>query len=376
LVHHTIDGPVRSLGMEPTWGPSIAIFTALARGLLVPFSIQQSKSAEYMKALRPYMTEIRQKFKDNQDAQNRAIGKLYEDANQNPLAGCFTSLAQLPIFLGLYRGVRLLALDGELQEPFLWIPSLEGPVSPPDYRGLDWLTQGWTTAAEGGLPTPAMGWETTLAFLAMPVILVCLQTLTMRALQPPIDENSSAEERETMEKSQGILRFLPLMIGFFSLQVPAGLTIYWFTSNIFTLTQSLLVKAYFAANPPQINLPDYWDQALKDDADFESMTPAERRRAVEAGIRIGPTFQDMLDEATFHCFIERGPLRQDSEAWNRVLAATNAAVAAELDDWVKSAGSVMASSSSEQQQHANGAVPGSNTSSTTPFYVEATQSSA
>jgi YidC/Oxa1 family membrane protein insertase len=287
-----------------------------------------------MKALKPYMADIRAKFKDNPDAQNRAISKLYEDAKQNPLAGCFVSLVQLPVFLGLYRGVRLLALDGDLQEKFLWIPSLQGPVSAPDYRGLSWLTQGWTAAVEGGLPEPSMGWETTLGFLIMPVVLVTLQAITMKTLQPPVDENMSEDEKETMEKSQGFLKFLPLMIGFFSLQVPAGLTIYWFTSNIFTLSQSLAVKAYFAANPPNIELPDYWDSALAEDAEFDSMSPEDRRKAAEAGLRVGPSFDDWVDEARFHCLIERNPVRDESAAWQRA-QGMKASIPSELEAWVK-----------------------------------------
>jgi YidC/Oxa1 family membrane protein insertase len=332
-LHSTIDGPLKSVGMENTWGPSIALFTFCARSVLIPFSIQQTKSAEYMKVLKPYISEISERFKDNEDAKNRAIGKLYEDADQNPLAGCFTSLAQLPIFLGLYRGVRLLAQEGSLDESFLWIPSLQGPVSPPDYRGLDWLTLGWTSSADG-FPTPSMGWETTLAYLAMPLTLVVLQSITLKALQPPVDENMGQEEKEQMEKSTGFLKFLPLLIGFFSLQVPAGLTIYWFTSNIFTLSQSLAVRAYFAANPPKIELPEYWDSALEK-RDFKDMTPEERRKASEAGIRVGPTFQDMMDEAKFHCVVERLPLRQDSLAWKRLQEGNaDALVPPELEDWV------------------------------------------
>jgi YidC/Oxa1 family membrane protein insertase len=223
--------------------------------------------------------------------QNRYTAKLYEDAKQNPLAGCLVSLAQLPIFLGLYRGVRLLAIAGEIDEPFLWIPSLQGPVGPPDFRGLDWLTAGWTTI--DGISTPPMGWEGTLPYLIMPVLLVLGQALTMQALQPDLsnDDSMSAEEKEKMDQTQGILKFLPLMIGFFSLQVPAGLTIYWFTSNIFTLTQSLVVRQYYVANPPKIELPDYWD-ALEDS---ENMSPEERRKAAEAGLQTGPTFEDLKD---------------------------------------------------------------------------------
>lgn len=319
FVHNTIDAPLRSVGVTQTWGVAIAIFTASVRSLLIPLSLQQSKSSEYVKALKPYMTEIREKFKDNKDAQNRAIAKLYEDANQNPLAGCLVSLAQLPIFLGLYRGVRLLAIDGELDEPFLFIPSLQGPVSAEsDYRGLDWLLQGWEHTADGGW-APSLGWETTLAFMIMPVVLVLGQSLSMKILTPPIDDSMGQEEKEQMEKSQVILKFLPLLIGFFSLQVPAGLTIYWFTSNFFTLAQSLAVRAYYKANPPQIELPDYWD-ALED---LDNMTPEDKRKAAEAGISVGPKWEDLLDEARFHVVVDRQPLRENSPTWQRLMATSS-----------------------------------------------------
>lgn len=245
---------------------------------------------EYQKALKPYLKEIKEKFKDNQEAINRATGKLYEDADQNPLTGCFISLAQLPVLLGLYRGIRNLAQDGVLKESFLWIPSLEGPVSPPNFSGMDWLTAGWTTI--DGTPTPQLGWETTLAFLVMPVILVLGQSLTMSVMSPPVDEGGTAEEIASAESSKTVLKFLPLLIGYFSLQVPAGLTIYWFTTNLFTLTQSLAIKAYYKANPPEINLPDFWN-TLGDDV--ENMTPAERRAASEAGISVAPAFSTLVE---------------------------------------------------------------------------------
>lgn len=326
--------------------------STVIRSALLPLSIQQSKSAEYMKALKPYIADIKTKFKGNDDAITRATGKLYEDANQNPLAGCLVSLVQLPVFLGLYRGVRQLAIDNQLNEPFLWIPSLEGPVTAPSYQGLDWLVQGWTNVgggSDGGLPIPPLGWETTTAFLIMPLVLVVLQSVTMRVLQPPVEETMSEDEKKQMETTQQVFKFLPLLIGVFSLQVPAGLTIYWFTSNIFTLSQSLGVRAYFAANPPKVELPDYWDTALTGDG--KDMTPEERRKASEAGIRVGPSFDDLVDEARFHCRIERPAIRtEDNPAWQRVVAtaassteedaATNATMEkypASLRAWVENA---------------------------------------
>ena len=263
------------------------------RSLLVPFSIQQSKSSEYMKALKPYTKKIKEKYAD-QSMQNRAIAKLYEDAEQNPLAGCITSFAQIPIFLGLYRSVTRLAAEDRLDEPFLWIPSLEGPVTAEtNYRGMDWLTQGWVDGV------PPLGWETTLAFLVMPVILVLMQSFTMSVLQQPDDESASEEEKQQLQKTKNILKFLPLMIGFFSLQVPAGLTIYWFTSNLFTVSQSLIIRAYYAANPPEIKLPDYWGALDKGD----EMTADEKREAAMAGLATGPSFDQLMDGKLLNFFV-------------------------------------------------------------------------
>lgn len=295
------------------------------RTALLPLSVQQTKSAEYIKALKPYQDEIKEKFKDNKDMTNRATAKLFEDANANPLAGCVISILQLPILIGLYRSISLLAKDGELQEPFLWIPSLEGPVSAAnDYRGMEWLTEGWVNN------TPQLGWEATLAFLIMPVILVLGQSLTMSVLTPePDTDKMSDEEKEQAEKTSGVLKFLPLLIGFFSLQVPAGLTIYWFTSNLFSLCQSLVIRKYYEANPPDIELPDYWD-ALDDVA---NMSPEEQRKAAEAGMAVGPKWQDVLDEANFHYVVERIPLRENSAAWERA-QKEKLEIPAELSAWV------------------------------------------
>jgi len=319
-----VDPQLQKIGITQTWGPSIFLFTASVRALLIPFSISQNKSTEYTKALKPYQKKIKEKYSDK-DMQNKAIAKLYEDAQQNPLAGCITSFAQIPIFLGLYRAVTRLAAEGRLDEPFLWIPSLEGPVSAENnYRGMEWLTENWANGV------PSMGWEGTLPFLVMPVVLVLMQSATMRVLQPPPDENATEEEREQLESTQGILKFLPLMIGFFSLQVPAGLTIYWFTSNLFTVSQSLIIRGYYKANPPEIELPDYWDALDKG----EDMSADEKREAAMAGLATGPSFDQLMDDAKFHYVVKREPLRANSEAWSRVESSGSHSIPEEMSTWV------------------------------------------
>jgi YidC/Oxa1 family membrane protein insertase len=75
---------------------------------------------------------------------NQKIAEVYQTNEVNPLAGCLPSFAQIPIFIGLYRAVLNLAADNKLDEPFLFLPNLEGPTYGADpAHGSDWLFQNW-----------------------------------------------------------------------------------------------------------------------------------------------------------------------------------------------------------------------------------------
>jgi YidC/Oxa1 family membrane protein insertase len=71
-------------------------------------------------------------------------------------------------------------VQNELNEPFLWLPNLEGPTygaAPAD--GMNWLTKNWD-----GL-IPPLGWHDTIAFLSIPLILIVSQSVSQKLLQPP-----------------------------------------------------------------------------------------------------------------------------------------------------------------------------------------------
>ena len=172
---------------------------------------------------------------------NLELQKLYQDNQVNPLAGCLPSLAQIPIFIGLYRSVLNLAAADKLEESFLWLPSLEGPVS--DYtKGVGWL---FGDAAQGyawdGFPPP-LGWSDTGAYLVLPVALVISQYISTAILTPKTDDPAQ-------QQTQAILKVLPLMIGWFSLNVPSGLGLYWMTNNVVTTLTTVLIKRSVAAQP-------------------------------------------------------------------------------------------------------------------------------
>ena len=113
---------------------------------------------------------------------NQKVAEFYQSNDVNPLAGCLPALVQIPVFIGLYRAVLNLAKENKLDEPFLWLPNLEGPVYGADpTQGNAWLFQGWTDGV------PPLGWEDTTAFLVLLAATraASLQILAMSAPAKP-----------------------------------------------------------------------------------------------------------------------------------------------------------------------------------------------
>jgi YidC/Oxa1 family membrane protein insertase len=187
--------------------------------------------------LQPTVKDIQAKYQSNPEVMNQKISEVYQTNNVNPLAGCLPSLVQIPIFIGLYRAVLDLAKENVLDESFLWLPSLEGPVYGADpTKGSAWLFDGWVNGA------PSLGWEDTLAFLILPVFLVISQFVSMELMQP----------KDQPQQGNAVLKFLPLMIGWFSLNVPAALCIYWVTNNVVTTATSLIIRNSMKMEPAAV----------------------------------------------------------------------------------------------------------------------------
>lgn len=225
------DGALVSMTGEQSIGLSIVLFTVFVKIITYPLTYAQLSSTSKMQALQPRVKAIQSKFQSNPELLQRELGALYTDNGVNPLAGCLPSIVQIPIFIGLYRALLKLGTDKLLNEPFLWFPNLEGPVY--GSTTSDWLFKGWVDGV------PSLGWHDTLAFLTMPAILVAVQTISQKALQPPVDPNQSEQQAAT----QATLQFLPLLFAFFALNVPCGLGVYWITNSVVSTATMIFVKS-------------------------------------------------------------------------------------------------------------------------------------
>ena len=198
-----------------SWGFSIVLLTVLVRALMAPLTVKQFKSMQAMVSVAPQLKEIQAKYKDDKPRQQQEVMKFYAEHKINPFASCLPLVAQLPFFIGLFY---LLQSDlrheicGQAAKPcgqvagsggaehFLFVPDL--------------------TAA-------AHGWV-----LAVLIVLYIGSQLLSSILTP-----STGDRNQRM-----IMYGLPFVFTFFIISFPAGLIVYWITTNLWTVGQGYILR--------------------------------------------------------------------------------------------------------------------------------------
>jgi len=256
-----------------SYGIAIVLFTLILKVATFPLNKAQIESTTKMQALQPAIKKIQATYAADPDKMNMMMAQLYQENELNPLAGCLPSLLQIPVFIALYRALLSLAREDLLEESFLWIPNLEGPVF--GAQNADWLFKfdNWNGAV------PPLGWSDTAAYLALPVLLVVAQSVSTQLLAPP-----GQSDDPNAPGNNAVLKFLPVMVGFFSLNVPAGLTIYWFCNNLITTASTLYIRGTVEANPVTMG-------------GASAAPPAPKKLKKKKKAKAGPAFEDLVAAA-------------------------------------------------------------------------------
>jgi len=230
------------LHLPNTFGFAILFYTGLIKAITFPLNQSSLRTNAMMQLLAPKVKQMQKRYADDEETRNRMMLRLYDDCGVNPLGGCLPTLAQFPIFIGLYRAINRLAENNvHCKDPFLWIPSLSGPVEP-GKPSLDWLLKSqYTDHFE-----PLIGWQSAGQYCVLPVLLVISQFVTTKISNP---QGSQAQG-----PAGAITNLFPLIIGYTSLVSPSGLGIYWLFNNILTQGQTALIR-----NGLKQEFPEYKD---------------------------------------------------------------------------------------------------------------------
>ncbi|WP_408955303.1 YidC/Oxa1 family membrane protein insertase [Natroniella sp. ANB-PHB2] len=184
-------------GFTGSYGSAIILLTLGIRLLLFPLVSKQTRSMKKMQKLQPLMEELKEKYGDNKEKYQEETMKLYQKHKVNPAAGCLPLLVQMPILIALFRSLQ----DWEelAGEAFLLVPDLSGPYLP----------------------------------------LVILTGLVM------LGQSLMTQKLSGKESNNKMALFMPLFIILIGFRLPAGVLVYWFTSNLI-----MAVQQYFLYKEP------------------------------------------------------------------------------------------------------------------------------
>ena len=200
------------------WGTSIVALTVVVRAALLPLTLKQFKSMQAMGRLQPEIKELQAKYKGDRERLNQEMMKFYRENKVNPLASCLPIVAQLPVFLGLFY-----MLKKDLRYDIC--PEIN-PLTNPDPVPCG------ASDASGFLFIPDLTDKATGAVL---ITLIVLYVGTQLA--------SSVMSTVSMDRNQRLLMLgLPFFFVAFIWQFPAGLLVYWITTNAWTIVQQWIVK--------------------------------------------------------------------------------------------------------------------------------------
>jgi YidC/Oxa1 family membrane protein insertase len=222
-----------------SWGFSIVLLTVVMRAVLLPLTVKQFHSMQKMQLMQPQLKAIQTKYKEDKQRQQQEMMKFYKENDINPLGSCLPLAAQLPVFISLFYMLR---------------KSLRGDICPQVQAALkaNYAAAHGAAAAAGQTtyctnPQYAHYYHGGAGFLFIPdltnkatgwVLIVLLVLYVGSQLA-----SSLMMSAPTMDPTQRrLMLLLPLFFVVIVINFPAGLLVYWITTNLWTMGQQYTVR--------------------------------------------------------------------------------------------------------------------------------------
>jgi YidC/Oxa1 family membrane protein insertase len=231
-----------------SWGLAIVGLTVVIRAVLLPLTLKQFRSMQELQRLAPQLKALQEKYKDDKQRQQQEIMNFYREHKVNPFASCLPLLLQLPVFISLFYMLR-----ADLKKHIC------GEALVAHYNAAYHAT----VSGVAGLPTkyiektscqqvaPGSGKFlfipdiTNKATGAVLIVLLVLYVGSQLASTMMMSATADASQRRLM-------MIFPLFFVIILYRYPAGLLLYWITTNLWTIGQSYFVRRTVGAPPPPV----------------------------------------------------------------------------------------------------------------------------
>lgn len=195
----------KTIGL-PNYGLAIILFTVVVKAILFPLTLKQLQSMKKMQEIQPKIQQLQKKYKGNPQKSQQAMMELYQKEGVNPLGGCLPLLVQMPVLFALFSALR----------------TFFDPVAHPPYVELDHANFLWVSNL--GNPDPSY---------ILPILVAAGTFLQQKA-------GMISTKQDQTQKT--MLYIMPLIIGYISLQFPAGLSLYWVTFSIIGILEQWISR--------------------------------------------------------------------------------------------------------------------------------------
>jgi YidC/Oxa1 family membrane protein insertase len=201
------------------FGLAIVTLTIIIRVAFFPLTVKTTLSQRALSKINPLMKEIKERLKNDAQAQSAAIMKLYKDHKINPLSGCLPLIIQLPILIALYHafgaGFKPESLD--LIYGFLTRPEQINSIS---FGFLD----------------------ITIRSIYLALLTGFAQYIQLSQNQKLTQSGGSSGPSEMQALNKQMLYIFPVIIIIIGWNLPAGLLVYWMTTTLFSMGEQAYIK--------------------------------------------------------------------------------------------------------------------------------------
>jgi YidC/Oxa1 family membrane protein insertase len=203
--------------MGLSWGWSIVGLTVIVRLLMIPLTIKQIRSMNALRVLQPQVKAIQEKYKEDKQRMQQEMMKFYKENNVNPFASCLPLILQLPVFMALFFLLNGSVFKDQVlesgEQAFLFIDNITEPA-------------------------------TGLTLVVLLVLFIGSQMASTMVMSVTADKTQ-----------QRIMLLLPLVFAALVPSFPAGLLVYWITTNFWTLGQAIVVRKLSPPPVPAAGVP-------------------------------------------------------------------------------------------------------------------------
>jgi YidC/Oxa1 family membrane protein insertase len=210
-----------------SYGLSIILLTIAINTVLFPLTLKQTRATRAFTALQPEIKRIQAEYKDDPQEMQRRLMEAQKEAGATPGGCLLPMLVQMPIWFALFRTLR---------QPLEHIPASSALYSSiASGAGNSFLGMNLDTSPNQAVS--ADGFLYAIPYLIIIVLMVATQYI--QQWHQTYGQVKPAEQQRGAQ--QALTKIMPLFIGFISWNFPAGLVLYWATSNLFRLGQQVLI---------------------------------------------------------------------------------------------------------------------------------------